>query len=78
MFFNLVPDNYRQASFFCDTADEPLVKLHQVVDRLNHRHGWDKVRLAAQDYDLTWKTMQQWVSACYATRWVVISSMNQW
>lgn len=69
MLSNLVPDTHRQESLFCDTRDERLIKLHQVVDRLNHRHGRDKVRLAAQGYDPTWKTKQQWVSPCYTTRW---------
>lgn len=69
MLSNFVPDGHRQPSFFCDARDERLVKLHQVVDRLNHRHGRDKVRLAAQGYDPTWKTRQQWVSPCYTTRW---------
>lgn len=66
---NLVPDTHRQASFFCDTPNERLVNLYRVVDRLNHRHGRDKVRLAAQGYDPTWKTRQQWISSCYTTRW---------
>ncbi|KAB7726689.1 DUF4113 domain-containing protein [Rudanella paleaurantiibacter] len=66
---NLVPDTHRQASFFCDTPDERHIKLHQVVDRLNHRHGRDKVRLAVQGYDATWHHKQQWVSPCYTTRW---------
>jgi DNA polymerase V len=69
MLSNLVPDGHRQPSFFCDARDERLVKLYQVVDRLNHRHGRDKVRLAAQGYDPTWHHKQQWISPCYTTRW---------
>jgi DNA polymerase V len=65
----LVPDSHRQPSFFCDARDERLVKLYQTVDLLNHRHGLNKVRLAAQGYDPTWRTKQQWVSPCYTTRW---------
>lgn len=69
---DLRPDSHRQESIFCKGPDERLIKLHQVVDKLNHRYGRDKVRLAAQGYDTTWHHLRQWVSPCYTTKWADI------
>ncbi|GAB3512297.1 Y-family DNA polymerase [Spirosoma knui] len=66
---DLVPDTYRQTSLTNNVPDERLVNLYRVIDRLNHRHGRDRVRLAAQGNDPTWQTKRQWVSPCYTTRW---------
>ncbi len=72
MLSDLSPDNQQQTSLFCEAPDARLVTLHRVVDRLNHRYGRDKIRLAAQGYDPGWHHKQQWVSPCYTTKWTDI------
>lgn len=69
---DLRPDSHRQESLFCHGPDERLIKLHRVVDKLNHRYGRDKIRLAAQGYDPTWHHLRQWLSPCYTTHWADI------
>lgn len=72
MLTGLVPGGHRQASFLTGGPDERLVKLSATVDRLNHRFGRDKVRLAGAGYDTTWHHKQQWMSPAYTTRWTDI------
>jgi len=65
----LVPTDHRQPGLFTDLPDERLAKLSAAVDRVNQRHGRDRVRLAAQGYDRTWAMRQEWLSRRYTTRW---------
>lgn len=69
MLSGLVPASHRQTSLLTDGPDERLVQLSATIDRLNHRFGRDKVRLAATGYDTTWHHKQQWMSPAYTTRW---------
>ena len=69
MLTGLVPADYRQQGIFTNGPDERLIKLSNVIDRINHQHGRDKVRLAAAGYDPTWKHKRQWMSPCYTTDW---------
>jgi DNA polymerase V len=66
---DLVPDTHRQTLVLGQLPDERLVRLHQISDQLNRRYGRDTVRLAAQGFDPSWKTKQEWVSPNYTTRW---------
>jgi DNA polymerase V len=66
---NLVPDTYRQKGVFVEGPNERLIKLAKVVDRINHRHGQDRVRLASQDFNPDWTMKQQFLSKRYTTRW---------
>lgn len=72
MLSDLQPDSHHQKSLFCAAPDERLIKLHRVVDQLNHRYGRDKIRLAVQGYDPSWHHKQQWISPCYTTKWADI------
>ena len=72
MLTGLVPGDHRQTSFLTEGPDERLVKLSATVDRLNHRFGRDKVRLAGAGYDTTWHHKQQWMSPAYTTHWTDI------
>ncbi|QJW92476.1 Y-family DNA polymerase (plasmid) [Spirosoma taeanense] len=65
----LVPNDYRQKGVFVEGPDERLIKLSGVLDRLNRRHGRDRVRLASQTFNPDWPMKQQWLSPCYTTRW---------
>lgn len=66
---NLVPADYRQKGVFVEGPDERLIKLAGVLDKLNHRHGRDRVRLASQGFDPDWGHRQEHLSPCYTTRW---------
>jgi DNA polymerase V len=66
---NLVPGDHRQASFLTEGPDERLATLSATMDRLNHRFGRDKVRLAGAGFDTTWHHKQQWMSPAYTTKW---------
>lgn len=69
MLTGLVPDSHRQPDLFTDEPDQRLVKLSAVMDKLNHRHGRDKVRLAGAGYDPSWHHKRQWMSPAYTTNW---------
>ena len=66
---NLVPSDHRQASFLTEGPDARLATLSATMDRLNHRFGRDKVRLAGAGFDTTWHHKQQWMSPAYTTKW---------
>lgn len=66
---DFVPDTFRQPGLFTDVADERLAKLSQVMDQINIRYGRDRLRVAGQGYDPTWKMKQGFLSPCYTTRW---------
>jgi len=69
MLTDLVPADHRQGHLFTNGPDERLIKLSNVVDKLNHQHGRDKVRLAGAGYDPSWHHKQQWMSPRYTTVW---------
>ena len=66
---NLVPVDHRQKGVFVEGPDERLIRLAGVMDKLNHRHGRDRVRLASQGSDPDWGHRQEYLSPCYTTRW---------
>ncbi|MCK8495826.1 Y-family DNA polymerase [Spirosoma sp. RP8] len=66
---DLVPMDYQQGHLFADGPDARLAKLSPVVDKLNQRHGRDKVRLAGAGYNPTWHHKRQYLSPCYTTQW---------
>ena len=61
MLTGLVPANHRQGDLLTNGPDDRQIKLSRVVDRLNYRHGRDKVRLAGAGYDPSWHHRQQWI-----------------
>lgn len=65
----LVPADHRQIDAFTAGPDERLATLAKVMDKLNHRHGRDKVRIAQAGYDPTWHHKRQWISPRYTTQW---------
>ena len=69
MLNGLVPADHRQVDLFTSGPDDRQIKLARVVDKLNYRHGRDKVRLASAGYDPFWHHKQQWMSGRYTTQW---------
>jgi DNA polymerase V len=76
MLTGLVPDDHVQKHLFAKDPDERQGKLSTVVDRLNHRYGRDKVRLAGAGYDSSWHHKRQWMSARYTTAWKEILTVR--
>ncbi|GAB3894783.1 hypothetical protein [Spirosoma agri] len=54
MLTSLVPAGYRQKGIFVNGPSEKLIKLAGVVDKINHWHGQDKLRLASPMYSPDW------------------------
>ncbi|CCH57559.1 DNA polymerase V (plasmid) [Fibrisoma limi BUZ 3] len=65
----IVPAGYWQPDLFTAGSDERMRKLAKVVDRINYRHGQDRVRPASQRYNPDWPMKQQFLSKRYTTRW---------
>lgn len=65
----LVPVGFRQSSLFTDAPDERLMALSQLMDKLNDRHGRDRVRLAGAGFDPSWHHRRQHLSKRYTTQW---------
>ena len=65
----LVPTGHRQGDVFTSGPDERIVKLSAVIDKINYRHGRDKVRVAGAGYDPSWHHKQQCMSPRYTTQW---------
>ena len=72
----LVPADHRQGDVFINGPDERLVKLSRVIDKLNYRHGRDKVRVAGAGYDPSWHHKRQWMSPRYTTQWKEIMNVK--
>ncbi|GAB4020049.1 Y-family DNA polymerase [Spirosoma koreense] len=66
---NLVPDDFQQQDLFTSGPDRRMVQLSKVVDKLNHRYGRDKVRVAGAGFDPSWHHKRQYLSPCYTTDW---------
>lgn len=63
----ITPANYGQRSIF-ENSDPRHGPLFAVVDRLNKAIGAQKIKLAAQDLDRTWKMKQERLSPRYTTK----------
>lgn len=66
---DLVLGDYRQKGVFVEGLNEKRLALSGVVDKLNRRHGQDKLRLASQMYNPDWPMRPQLMSPCYTTQW---------
>ena len=76
MLSGLVPAGYRQETLFTEGPNERLATLATVMDRMNSRHGRDKLRLAGAGYDPSWHFKRQWLSPRYTTQWKEILSVR--
>lgn len=76
MLSGLGPADHRQAELFTSGPDERLVKLSAVMDRVNARHGRDRIRLAGAGYDPTWHFKRGLLSPYYTTRWADILTVR--
>ena len=76
MLSGLVPSGHRQQELFTSGPDERLTKLATVMDRVNARHGRDRLRLASAGYDPSWHHKREWMSPRYTTQWKDILSVR--
>lgn len=67
---DLVDWDHRQFNLFDEKPDERWKRVYKAVDRINHRYGRGRVRLASQGYEESaWLMKQNFRSPCYTTRW---------
>lgn len=69
MLTGLVPADHLQADLFRAGPDARMIELSATVDKLNCRHGRDRIRLASAGYDPSWHHKRQWMSPRYTTQW---------
>jgi len=63
----LTPETSKQKMLF-ENSDPKHLELMAVMDKLNKSYGQQKVKLAAQDLDRTWKMKREKLSRRYTTR----------
>ena len=68
----LTPEISKQRMLF-ENSDLKHLELMSVIDKLNKSYGQQKVKLAAQDLDRTWKMKREKLSRRYTTRLVITS-----
>lgn len=76
MLMGLGPAEHQQTNLFRSGPDPRLTKLSATVDKLNCRHGRDRVRLASAGYDPSWQHKRQWISRRYTTQWQEIMKVH--
>ncbi|NBB31644.1 Y-family DNA polymerase [Cellulophaga sp. BC115SP] len=63
----IIPEDQYQLALFAH-PDSKTKKLMAVLDSINHSNGKNKLRLAAQGFDRTWKLKNERLSQKYTTR----------
>lgn len=63
----LSPEAYKQTTLF-ENSDPKHLDLMAIMDKLNKSYGQQKIKLAAQDLDRTWKMKREKLSRRYTTR----------
>lgn len=63
----LSPEAYKQTTLF-KNSDPKHLDLMAIMDKLNKSYGQQKIKLAAQDLDRTWKMKREKLSRRYTTR----------
>jgi DNA polymerase V len=64
---NITPENSCQTNLF-QQAHPKHQQLMDVIDKINHINGSQKIKLACQDLGRTWKMRQEKLSKRYTTR----------
>ena len=57
--------NYKK-NYSCRLCEDN--KLTKVIDKVNSSMGRDKLRIAVQGFDRSWRMKQEKLSPCYTTR----------
>ena len=72
---DITPANERQISLFED-SNPKHIKLMNAMDKMNQSIGQQKIKLASQDLDRTWKMRQEKLSPRYTTRLAEVITIN--
>jgi DNA polymerase V len=64
---DFVPEDQYQMSLF-ENANPKHKQLMKAIDLINHTIGSDKIKLAGQDLQKTWKMKQEKLSPRYTTK----------
>jgi len=72
---NITPEDEQQLTLF-ENSNPKHKKLMEVVDQINLVTGQQKIKLASQDLDRTWKMRQERLSPRYTTRLSEIITVN--
>ncbi len=65
----LIPETEIQANLFESSQYAKKNNVSSIIDLVNARYGRGKVRMASEGYEKTWAMKQDYLSACYTTRW---------
>lgn len=72
----IVPERPLQANMFDTRNREKFKKVMSVMDKLNASYGRQKVKIAAQGFDRSWKLKNEKLSPCYTTNLKDILNIN--
>jgi len=72
---NFTPDKEQQLNLF-ENSNPKHKPLMETIDRLNKTIGRQKIKLASQDFDRTWKMRQEQLSPRYTTQLSEIITVN--
>ncbi|PCI54574.1 MAG: hypothetical protein COB36_09445 [Alphaproteobacteria bacterium] len=69
MLTGLVYDNERQRSFFGGGQSDKAIRLMEMMDKINKKHGRETLRPVSSGSNKTWFMTRDYLSPCYTTRW---------
>lgn len=72
----IVPEDEYQLSLFSPNPDNNARKIMQVLDAINHSNGRNKLKLAAQGFDRTWRVKNERLSQRFNTRFDELLVIN--
>lgn len=64
----IVPEDEYQLALFSTNPDNNARKVMKVLDAINHSNGRNKLKLAAQGFDRTWRVKNERLSQRFTTR----------
>ncbi|MDI9858992.1 Y-family DNA polymerase [Flectobacillus roseus] len=72
----IVPEGEYQLALFSPNPDNNARKVMQVLDVINHSNGSNKLKLAAQGFDRTWRVKNERLSQRFTTRFDELLTIN--
>lgn len=64
----IAPEHEKQFNLFKDEPEKHR-EIMRTIDKLNSKYGTQKLKLASQALDKTWKMRQEHLSPSYTTKW---------
>ena len=72
----IIPEDEYQLALFSPMPDDKSKKVMQVLDSINHSNGQNKLKLAAQGFDRTWRLKSEKMSQRFTTRFDELLVIN--